>query len=671
MSDITVLRELLIVVAVTFSIVFFFQQLRLPAIIGFLLAGVIIGPNGLKIIPDLKQVEILAEIGVILLLFEIGLEFSIAGLLSVYRSILWGGVLQIAITTLVVWTLALFMGFPSGMGIFYGFLISLSSTAIVLKIYSDRGETHALHARLATGVLLFQDLCIIPMMLLVPFLGRSAPISLARIGLTLGQALLVVLSIIIGARFALPWVLHQVARLRNRELFILFVVFFSLGTAWLTSQFGLSLALGAFIAGLVISELEYSHQIVSDILPLRDCFTGIFFISIGMLLDVGFLFTDVSTPVGAFVALVAIKALVVLGIFGWLYRSLRLGVVLALSLAQVGEFSFILAAVGREHGLVTAAGEQLFLAATILSMIASPFLVQWAHGLAFRFEEMLRPESAGTLPEGEGGEENRGPSTGHVIVIGYGLNGQNLTRVLKEVGIAYRILDMDPDVVRRARTAGEPIWFGDGTRPEVLRQLGIQDARVVVAAISDRVGTARIVSQARRLRPDVYLIVRTRYLAEIEHLDQLGANQVIPEEFETSVEIFARVLQEYHVPRNVISLQVELIRKEHYGTLRGLHLQGKRLDELSRFLAGTTADTFLIPEGSPVIGKSLEEIDLRSRAGVTLISVVRGGESIYNPGREFLLAAGDVLVLLGSHKALDQATQILSPPNAIGGAAPD
>ncbi len=669
MSDIGVLRELLIVLATTLSIVFLFQKLRLPAVVGFLLAGVIMGPNALRIIPDQRQVEILAEMGIVLLLFTIGLEFSIDNIISIYRSVLWGGILQLTITTGIVCALSRFFGLPPGAGIFYGFLISLSSTAIVLRILGERGEAHALHGRLATGILLFQDLCIIPMMLLVPLLSRSAAVSLPLIGWTLAQAVLVVCFIVLAARFALPWALHQIAQLKNREVFILFVVFFSLGTAWITSEFGLSLALGAFIAGLLIAESDYSHQIVADILPLRDCFSGIFFVSIGMLLDLGFLWSDLRAPLAGFFALVGVKSLVVLGIFGWLYRSLRLGVILGLSLAQVGEFSFVLAAMGRSYGLMNPSGEQTFLAAAILSMIASPFLIQQVHRLAFRLEELIPPPSGKTALKGQ--KIDRAPATGHVIVVGYGLNGQNLARVLKEVGIPYRILDMDPALVRLARAAGEPILFGDGTRPEVLQEAGIERAKALVVAISDRVGTARVVSQVRRLRPDLYLIVRTRYVAEIERLYRLGVHQVIPEEFETSIEIFARVLQEYHIPRNVISLQVDLIRKEHYGTLRGLRLQGRRLDELSQFLAGTTADIFLVPDGSPAIGRTLEEIQLRSRAGATLISVVRAGKSIYNPTPDFVIDKGDLLVLLGSHKELDQATLVLSPSRQAGRAAAD
>lgn len=660
MPDISVLRELLIVLTATIAIVFIFQKLRLPAIVGFLLTGVLIGPEGWGLIRSAQQIEILAEIGVVLLLFTIGIEFSLGQILAVHRYVIWAGILQILATTLVVLSLSLLAGYGVETGIFYGFLVSLSSTAIVLKILNERGEIHALQGKLATGVLLLQDLCIVPMMLLVPILGRSERFSLPLIGWTLVQGVLVLLLIVVAARTVLPRLLRQVAFLRNREIFILFVILICTGTAWLTSEAGLSLALGAFIAGLVISESEFSPQIIADILPLRDSFGGIFFISIGMLLDFDFLARDILTALLNFGLILFVKGLVVFGVFWGLYRSVRLGALLGLGLAQIGEFSFILAKAGREAGLVTEAGEQMFLSASILSMMATPFLLQWGQRLAYGLQSLAR------VPAGrEGAAEIAGVEssiTGHVIVLGYGLNGQNLCRVLNEVGIPYRILEMDPELVGRTKAAGEPIVFGDGTRVEVLYKVGIRQARILVVAISDPVATAHVVSQARRLRPDLYIIVRTRYVAEIERLYRLGANQVIPEEFETSVEIFARVLQEYHVPRNVIGLQVDLIRKEHYRTLRGLRLQGRRLDELSQLLVGTTTDTLLLLDGSPAVGKSLEGLELRSRSGVTVIAVVREGKSIPNPGPDFVFAAGDVLVLLGSHKALDEAVQVLSPP---------
>ncbi|HUF40503.1 MAG TPA: cation:proton antiporter [Verrucomicrobiae bacterium] len=662
MGEVHLLQELLIVLTVTITIVILFQKMRLPAIVGFLLAGVVIGPGGLALIRDVQQVEILAEIGVALLLFIIGIEFSLKSILSMRRRILLAGFLQVSLTILAIFLVALALGASPGVGVFYGFLVAMSSTAIVLRIYNDRGEINAIQGRLASGTLLFQDLCIVPMMLLVPLLGESGEGSLLDVAWAVVKSLLALGLIVWTARKLLPWLLHQVVLLRNREVFILFVVLVCLGTAWLASVAGLSLALGALIAGLVISESELSHQVVADVLPLRDCFSGIFFISIGMLLKPEVLGGDLITPIVELLLMVGIKTAVALLIFWWLYRSLRLGIILGLSLAQIGEFSFILAKAGIGHKLLSSSEEQTFLAASILSMIATPFLVPSAHGIANRLTGRARRRRAET-PSAETGPPRL---EGHVIIVGYGLNGQNLARVLRESGIAHRILELDPELVKAGRAAGEPIVFGDGTRPDILMQAGIERARVLVIAISDPTATARIVSQAHRLRSDLKIIVRTRYVTEIERLYSLGADEVIPEEFETSVEIFARVLHEYHVPRNVIGLQVDLIRKEHYGTLRGLRLEGKRLDELNRYLIGATTDIVSVLEDSASIGQSLRQIDLRKRTGATVIAAVRDGKPAANVGPDLVLQAGDLLVVLGNHKALDDAAQLINLPSAAG-----
>jgi CPA2 family monovalent cation:H+ antiporter-2 len=660
MPEIHLLEELLIVLAVTIAIVYLFQKLRVPAIVGFLLAGVVIGPGGSGLIENVGQVETLADIGLVLLLFTIGIEFSLEAILSMQRRILLAGFLQVVLTTVAVVGIASAMGASPAVGIFYGFLVTMSSTAIVLRAYQERGEINALHGRLASGTLLFQDLCIVPMMLMVPFLARSGPVDVAGILWAVVKSLLTLALVVWLARKVLPRLLRHVALVKNREIFVLFIVLVCLGTAWLSSKTGLSLALGALIAGLVISESELSHQIVADVLPLRDCFSGIFFISIGMLLDPGALGRNWLTPALELLLLVSVKTGVTLLVFWYLYRSLRLGIILGLSLAQIGEFSFILAKAGVGQRLLSASEEQTFLAASILSMIATPLLIPAAHSITKRMTGKIRPETSPAIsPEAA---EHVG-TDGHVIIVGYGLNGQNLARVLRESGIPYRVLELDPELVHQGKTASEPIDFGDGTRTDILLQVGIHQARVLVIAISDPAATARIVSQARRMRRDINIIVRTRYVAEIERLYRLGANQVIPEEFETSVEIFARVLQEYHIPRNVITLQVDLIRKEHYGTLRGLHLQGKRLDELSQYLIGATTDIFSVTESSPLVGQSLRDIDLAGRSDVTLIAVVRDGKPFHNVASEFVLEAGDRLVLLGDHKALDDAARMISPEN--------
>ena len=655
MPEVIVLRQLLLVLGATLGIVYLFQKLRLPTVIGFLLTGVIIGPHGLKFISRVLEVEALAEIGVVLLLFSIGLEISLHRLLSVQRTVLWGGSLQIILSILIGLLLSLYFDHGVRFGVFYGFLVSLSSTAIVLRIFSDRGEADTLQGRLAAGVLLLQDLSVVPMMLVVPVLAQSVRPSIPMLVTVVGKAVLAVGLIVLVARFVLPRLFYRLAEFKNRELSILAMLFVCLGTALLAWEFGLSLALGAFIAGLLISESEYSHQITADVLPLRNSFSGIFFISVGMLLDTRFVLTEaLHLPFLSLLSVIWLKGGLIFFLFWWFSGSVRLACLLGLSLAQIGEFSFILVGMGREFGLLSRTDEQLFLGAAIISMMVTPFLIHWAHALSFQLD---RKVGGGRPAEPAAGES----MAGHVLVVGYGLNGENLCRVLKEVGIAYNVLDMDPDLVRETAAAQEPISLGDGTRPEVLIALGIDKARVLVVAISDPVATLRIVQQARSLERDLFILVRTRYVAEIDRLYRNGADQVIPEEFETSVEIFARVLQEYHIPRNVIALQVDLIRRERYGMLRGLRLEGKSLNQLGRYLAGTTTDTLLILDESVAVGRTLAKLEIRSKSGVMVIAVVREGQSFQNPSSDFRLAAGDILVLLGSHKEMDQAMRLLSP----------
>ena len=646
-----VLTSLVAVLALTVATVFAFHKLKLPTVIGFLAVGVVMGPHGFGVIGHGAEIELLAEIGIVLLLFSIGLEFSFERFLSVRTLVLLGGSLQVALTVLGVMAAALHFGYPPRISFFFGLLASLSSTAIVLKIYSDREELSALHGRLAVGTLLLQDIIAVPMMLSVPVLGETEAFSLQVVGLTLGKSVLAVAVIFTASRFVVPWFLHQVARLRNQEIFVLFVLLICLGTAWLAYQSGISLALGAFVAGLLISDSDYNHQVISDVLPLRDSFAGIFFISIGMQVDLGFVREELSLVGAAWLLLVLIKGGIITVVFSFLQRSFRLGLLLGMALAQVGEFSLILARMGGAFDLLSPDQEQVFLATAILSMLVTPLLILGGGRVGF------------ALGRGMAAEKPQADSlSGHVIIVGYGLNGRNLARVLREVAIPYRVLDLNPQVARQVRYEGEEIDFGDATRPAVLAGMGAARARAMVVAISDAMATSRIVSHARRLNPRLYIIVRTRYVSEIPHLTRLGANEVIPEEFETSVEIFARVLQEYHVPRNVITLQVEMVRREGYGMLRGLRLEGKSLDRFSRFLTGAAADTFLVQEDAPGASYTIGELKDHFQGRTSVLALVRDGASVESPPMDYRLRPHDILVLLGSHADLDRAVQLLTAP---------
>jgi monovalent cation:H+ antiporter-2, CPA2 family len=653
--DLPLLGDLLVLLLASVPIAFVFHRLRLPTIVGFMITGVVIGPYGLGLIRDTHAIEVLAEIGVVLLLFTIGLEFSLRRIAEMKRLVLVGGGAQVALTALLVTAVAYFLGRPANQSIFFGFLFALSSTAIVLKSYIDRAEVDAPHGRAGVGILLFQDLSIVLMMLLVPVLGGSEA-SPARVAVTLVSALAAVAAVILAARKLVPALLYQIVRLRSPDLFVIFVVLMSLGTAWVTSQFGLSLALGAFIAGMVLSESEYSHQIVADILPFRDVFNSIFFVSIGMLLSLGALWGDLWMVLGWVGALTAGKAAVVLAVVRLLGYSLRVSVMTALGLAQIGEFSFILARAGLPQGLLSEADYQRFLAASILSMIATPFLIKAAPRVGYAVQSAFSPASA-FEPSVVGFSPAEPDLRGHVVIVGYGLNGRNLARVLRRVEVPYLVLELNAEAVRDARARDERIVYGDATRKEVLHHVGLERARVLVLAISDPVATRHTVSLARRMNPDIHVIVRSRYMSELQDLLQLGADEVIPEEFETSVEIFSRVLREYGLARSVIQRQVEAVRSEGYQMLREPSVAHVPVSEIAEALNGASTETLIVGASAPAVGKSIGELMLRSRTGATVVAVVREGQTEINPGAGLRLEADDVLVLLGRPEEIDRAVE--------------
>jgi CPA2 family monovalent cation:H+ antiporter-2 len=494
------------------------------------------------------------------------------------------------------------------------------------------------------------------MMLLVPVLSGSEGSSFANIAIKLGTALAVIAGVIMAARFVVPFLLHHVVSLRSQEVFIIFVVMVSLGTAWLTSRFGLSMALGAFIAGIVLAESEYSHQIVSDVMPFRDVFNSVFFISIGMLLSLGSLAPNLLTVLAWFGALVLGKTVIGLVVSCLLGGSLRVGTMVGLGLAQVGEFSFILAKVGLGQGLLSEGDYQRFLAASILSMIATPFLINLAPRVGYALQSRLAPDSP-LDPKMEDIEAACHGLSEHVVVVGYGMNGRNLVKALHRVGIPYVVLELNAEVVRQARAQGVRIEYGDASRKEVLSHVGLLRAGIMVVAISDPISTRRTVAIARELNADLRIIVRTRYMAEVEELYQLGANQVIPEEFETSVEIFSRALQEYGVSRNVIQREVEDVRREGYQMLRSSSPPLAELSKIAEAFGSTEAETIFIGPNSPSIGKTLGELNLRNQTGASVTAAIRDGDTRINLGPEFRIAEDDILVLLGQSEHLEKAVE--------------
>lgn len=666
-------EDLLMILLVSLPVAYVCLRLKLPLLVGLMLTGIVIGPYGLGLIKELAAIEILAEIGVILLLFTIGLEFSIRRLREIKNLVLIGGGLQVVLTIAATAVVSILFGRPFNQSLFFGFLVALSSTAIVLKSYADRKETDAPHGRAGVGILLFQDISIVLMMLFVPILGGKDAASFGAIAKTLGVSLGALILIVGVLWFVVPILLKKIVSLRSPEVLLLSAVLISLGTAWITSQFGLSLALGAFIAGMVLSESEYSHQVAADILPFRDVFNSLFFVSIGLLLSVGALVANLQTVLLWVLFLVVGKFLIVWLVVQLLGFPQRVAAMTALGLAQIGEFSFVLAKAGRTVDLLPDTDYQTFLAASIISMIATPFMINAAPAFGEFFQKIIKDKEDKDLHQTE--EEIHLTSSGglenHTIIVGYGLNGRNLARVLRAVLVPYTILDLNAETVREAKEKGEKINFGDATRREVLHHAHIEDANALVLAMSDPQAARRTVKQAREMNAKLYIVVRTRYIAEITELLELGADEVIPEEFETSIEIFARVLQRYGVTRHIIENQIEQIRKQGYRMLRSPSaLPQIKVANLNAALHQATTETVKLDENSPIAEKTLGELNLRNTTGVTLIAVLRNGITEVNPGSDFKLHSGDTLVLLGSSEKIEDALKILQPEVKTGGFNP-
>jgi CPA2 family monovalent cation:H+ antiporter-2 len=665
MGELPFLRDLVVLLLLSLAIVLVFQRLRQPPVVGFLAAGVVLSPHGLSLVQDVHQVELLAEVGVILLLFTLGLEFSLTALAQLRRQVLLGGGMQMALTMLVAAPMALLLG-GWRQAILMGGLVALSSTVIVLKLLGDRGEADTPHGRAAVGILLLQDLLVIPLMLGLQFLSGEPGLHTGTALRSLVTGLLLAGAILLAARWVVPRLLVEVVRTRRRELFVLTLVLICLGTAWATNRTGLSLALGAFLAGVAVSEGEYGAQALADVLPLRDTFSSLFFISIGMLFDLGFVLQHPFLVGGAVVAVLILKSLTGVAAIRVLGLGLRSSILGGLAVAQVGEFSFVLAQAGVALGVLEAARYQVFLSVAVTSMFATPFLFAAAGPLADRLLAARLPAWVieGRRPAPPPPE----PPGDHVAIVGYGLNGSNLARVLREVEIPYIIVETNPERVWEARDKGEPILYGDGGRTEVLEHLRLDRARALVVVISDPSSTRRIVGLARARWPHLTIIARTRYLVEVEELYELGATEVVPEEFETSIEVFSKVLATYDVPRSLIAQQIEQVRRDHYAVWRDSDIRGHRLGRLGTVLAEIDVEPYRVTENSLSRGRSLAELDLRRRSGATVIARVRDGETLANPGGDETVEAGDTLVLLGTNAQVERALAILdqAPVRADG-----
>jgi CPA2 family monovalent cation:H+ antiporter-2 len=613
------------------------------------------------VLDDSERVRALAEIGVVFLLFEIGLELPLDRLRRLWRSAVIVGTTQVVLTMGLVAGGAMLFGWDTGPAVILGGLVAMSSTALVMRQLADRGQVDSPHGQLAVSILIMQDLSIVPLLLVIPLLassGSSSPAALALSILQLVAALGVVLAVV---RFVVPPVLARAAQARSSDLFSLLAVLVVLGSAFFAQELGLTLAVGAFLAGVAASTSPYTHQLFSEVVPLRGVLLGVFFTAVGMLFDPGVL-VDHPGFVAAYLAVaLLLKGVIITLANTWLLRqSLRIGAMAGLALAQTGEFTFVLAEAARRAGLIEEWVHQGVIAGSIVSLMATPFLIRiapkvgdWVSG-----GRVLDERNGGPLLDGLAAD---GPDAGRVVVIGFGIGGQTLARLFRSLGLRYVVVEAHALGAEQARKRGEPVVFGDATRPQVLRRLDVGHARLAIVAISDALATRRIVSRIRAISRDVPILARTRYVLEVDSLETAGATAVVAEEFESSIELVARALQLFRIPDASILKFTEALREGGYGAIRSD--LGTGIDPwLIEILQEVDAQWIEVPGSFP--GASLAELDIRATTGASILAVSRDDTSTANPPPTFELRRGDRLLVLGDASILAKLEDLLASRDA-------
>lgn len=660
------LNEIVALFLVSVLIAYICYKIKLVPIAGFLIAGVIIGPNALGLVQDIELVDMLAEIGIILLLFTIGIEFSLEKLARIKNAIIVGGGLQVSLSVAAVVGILIYFGVDWKVAVYTGCLVALSSTAIILGLLSEQGKTDTPTGRLSLAVLIFQDLAIIAMVLLIPILSGESD-SATDVFIVLGKAALLITVVVVLARKVVPWILEKVAHTRRQELFILTVMAICFGTAALTNLADVSLALGAFLAGLVVSESHYSDHALSEILPLKTIFNAVFFVSVGMLLDLQFVLDYPLLLLGVAAGVLILKfilssiSLLVLG------YPIRIAAATGLVLAQIGEFSFVLERAGRSAGLTPGGfgeiGSQTFIAVSVILMLLTPLFLHVSPKVGdllakTPLKRIGKKRKDSATPEKEIDLED------HVILIGYGPAGRNLARVFKETGIPFIVIEMNPRSVNEMHSEGINAVFGDAARTHILEHAQVYKAKLCVIAINDPDVSPRIIKLAKYLNPTIQTIVRTRYLAEADFLEEAGADTVVPEEMETTVRLFSSVLNAYMIPEEEIQQHINELRAEDYQIMRGsiqeahlMVLQG--LDE-----EGLHTRAVLVRDGSYASGKTLSELKLRNNYEITVLTVNRGDKNVGNPAGDFKLQPGDRLVMVGLASRFADAAEIFREAQA-------
>ena len=656
------LEEITIIATVSVLVTVILGRVKLPVVAGLVLSGALVGPHGFSLASDMEAIEVIAEVGVVFLLFTIGLEFSLKRLKNIFRQVALGGLLQVSATAIVTTLVAISLEVPMEEAIVYGFVFALSSTALVLRTLNERNELDAPHGRFIVGTLIFQDLCIVPMVLIIPILsqGLDNPDSWKQLGFAMGKAILMVIALFVVSRKLVPVLFRVVAARRSNEVFILTVLCLCIGTAYLTSLTGLSLALGAFLAGMIVADTDFRHRAMGDILPLRDVFVSFFFVSIGMFFDF-----DLMLEKPMQIGLLLLAFLFGKGIIATISATLmrfppRAAWLAGVGLAQFGEFGFILLQVAGKEGVVDPTSVAPLLNAGIISMFLTPLMVYKApHFTAGEraldpLAKLLRSRSADELEEKTVGHSD------HVIVIGYGLSGQLLTASLKSLSIEVIVLEMNADNVATGKDRDDPVYYADATSEEALGHAHLESARAVVVMINDHKAAERVLATINRLSLKTPVFVRSQYVSEIDDFKKFEPAGMVACEIEGGLEILSKVLRQLEIPRNLILREIEIARSQTMHSERIFKEAPLPLNEHIG-LKELTVESILLEETSRAEGKSPRELDLAEKTGVLIIAVKRGDELLLHRLADTTLLNGDVLYCIGQMADLVSVSEWLDP----------
>lgn len=656
--NLEILKDVVIIFALSTFVNFIFTKIKIPTLVGYLLTGIVAGPFLLGIIQSQHEIELMAELGVVILLFTIGMEFSLKHLLKIRKIVFLGGFIQVSITTLVTMVLARGYNMDWKGALFIGFLIALSSTAVVLKILQDRSEVTSNYGRTVVGILIFQDIVLVPLLLFTPFLnGDTAELGSELFALAI-KTVLIVAFVYTGNKWFMPKILHWIAMTKNQELFLMSILLICLSIALLTSQLGITLAFGAFLAGLMISESEYSDNAFGNLIPFRDTFTSFFFVSIGMLLDLGFVYENIGIVLLTVVLVVGIKFSVGGFVAFLMGHTFRGTILVGIAISQVGEFSFILAKLGVSYQILSNYYYQLFLAVAIITMSVSPLLIQLGNPLATLLLKLPLPDFLidGLFPLKQIEIPNL---KNHLVLIGKDSRAINLSFMAKYNEIPYISIVFDPAIVRKKQENGESVIYGDAVNEPILHKAQIETAKIVVISVGDLITSMAIIDKVRNLNKHAIILVRTKHVEDIEELYRLGANQVIPEEFETAIDLFERVLSNMLLPQNKIDTTIARIRDDHYGIFYDKK-EGERPNILKE-IPNIEILALSVNEQSVLAGKSLSESQLREKSGVTLVAIKRNDHLIDHPSSSTRLLSGDIAYILGKPEQIANAANLFNP----------